>query len=1026
MGGPPTPLVDENSSIIPQFDGNVSFLSESENNSPQLPRQNSKIIRVRKNCDQLRNNAKVAYHLPTVTVCNMRSFFQKANNWKIDFFEHQGDASLLCEVWHKTESKEHKKALESMLEMDGLQYFSTNRPRGRRGGGAAIIVNKERFHAEKLEVHIPNHIEVIWVLAKPKAASAKFKKIILCSFYSPPRSRVRNILKDHIIGTLQRLVVKYPDCGILIGGDRNKMDISALINNNLKLRQIVTKPTRKKEILDVLLTNLFPFYNSPVIIPPVQPDIPGQGVASDHSVPLCIPHTDPCNPPAREYRTIISRPLPESKIRSFGQWLVVEQWDEVRNASDPSQKVKVFEEKLTKSLDYHFPKKITKLGVGDKPYMTSELKNLKRKRMREYRLKGKSLKYLQLAQEFKEKLRKSSENFLRKNVDSLKETNPGMAYNILKKMGAQPGEFDQDSTFKLPNHENMSIAEAAEAIAEHFSEISREFPPLNQDYLPIRVTEKISNPESESRAPLIQEYEVYERISKANKPKSGVPGDLPKKLVSEFGPELAEPVCSIFNSIVETAKQGTAKWPSSWKLEYGTPLQKVTNPQSEDDLRVISLTTFFSKVLEKFVVEWLMKYIGDKFDPKQFGGLKGSSISHYMIEIINFILHNQDFDLPVAVLACAVDFSKAFNRQNHNILVTKLSDLGVPGWLLNLIMGFLSDRFMMVRYGGEKSGLKPLPGGGPQGTLLGLLLFLILINDCGFENDEKIGETITKKKGKFKKSTMHAKFVDDLTLVETINLREDLVPNPDRVLPDTFHERLGTKLDPDKSEVYKQIENIKAYAMDHEMKVNVEKCKFILFNPTHNFDFKPDLEINGQQLETMEEMKILGLTLRNDLSWKTNTNIMVNKAYKRLWIITRLKSRGANSEDLLDIYIKQIRCLLEYGVAVWNSNLTVSESNDIERVQKSFLHIVLGDTYKDYENALKICKLETLKERRQKLCLNFAKKAAKHPSHSKWFKPQENKQNTRSKKNAYCTPIARLERFRRSPIPYLTRLLNTQ
>ena len=249
----------------------------------------------------------------------------------------------------------------------------------------------------------------------------------------------------------------------------------------------------------------------------------------------------------------------------------------------------------------------------------------------------------------------------------------------------------------------------------------------------------------------MQEYEVYKRISKASKPKSGVPGDLPKKLVSEFGPELAEPVCSIFNSIVETAKQGTAKWPSSWKLEYGTPLQKVTNPQSEDDLRVISLTTFFSKVLEKFVVEWLMKYIGDKFDPKQFGGLKGSSISHYMIEIINFILHNQDFDLPVAVLACAVDFSKAFNRQNHNILVTKLSDLGVPGWLLNLIMGFLSDRFMMVRYGGEKSGLKPLPGGGPQGTLLGLLLFLILINDCGFENDENIGETITKKTGKFKK-----------------------------------------------------------------------------------------------------------------------------------------------------------------------------------------------------------------------------------------------------------------------------------
>ena len=53
--------------------------------------------------------------------------------------------------------------------------------------------------------------------------------------------------------------------------------------------------------------------------------------------------------------------------------------------------------------------------------------------------------------------------------------------------------------------------------------------------------------------------------------------------------------------------------------------------------------------MEKFVVEWLLKFVGNKFDPKQFGGRKGSSISHYMIEIIHFILHNQDFNLPVAV-----------------------------------------------------------------------------------------------------------------------------------------------------------------------------------------------------------------------------------------------------------------------------------------------------------------------------------------------------------------------------------------
>ena len=71
------------------------------------------------------------------------------------------------------------------------------------------------------------------------------------------------------------------------------------------------------------------------------------------------------------------------------------------------------------------------------------------------------------------------------------------------------------------------------------------------------------------------EHEVFERIKKDDKPKSGVPGDLPRKLVNEFGPELTEPIFKIFNSITDSAKQGTSKWPSSWKLEFGTPLKKI-------------------------------------------------------------------------------------------------------------------------------------------------------------------------------------------------------------------------------------------------------------------------------------------------------------------------------------------------------------------------------------------------------------------------------------------------------------------
>ena len=850
----------------------------------------------------------------------------------------------------------------------------------------------------------------------------------MCAFYSPPRSKMREKLKDHITGTLQMLTTKYPGCGILVGGDKNKMNISSLLNSNLKLQQIVTSPTRKQEILDVLLTNLFPYYHTPIIIPPVQPDVPGQGVPSDHSVPLCIPNRDPDNPPTRQYRTVVSRPLPESKVREFGQWMTSETWDIIRDDEEPNQQVSAFQALIGQKLDTYLPKKIVKLGINEKPFITSELKTLKRKRMREYKANGKSEKYLRLKREFDMKYKRAAGDFMKKNIESLKETNPGQAYNILKRMGAMPGESDCVSNFTLSSHENLTPKEAANKIADHFSKISREYPPLSLDTLPERVKKKLISPESESTIPEIRDYEVFNKIKSASKPKVGVPGDLPRRLVSEFSPELAQPMCTIFNTVFQSAKQGAAKWPTSWKLEHGIPLQKVQHPITEDDLRVISLTPFFSKCMERFVVDWLMSFIGHKLDPKQFGGLKGNSISHYMIELINFIRFNQDYNLPVAILACTIDFSKAFNRQNHNILITTLSDMGVPGWLLNIIMGFLKDREMVVSYKGETTEAKQLPGGGPQGTLLGLLLFLVLINLCGFDEQVyKIGENITQAKPKFSQPTLHTKYVDDLLIAEAVNMQECLIENPDRPLPDPFHSRHGMKLDPEKSKVYKEIQNVNSYATINQMKINQSKSKFIVFNPTTSYDFVPEFKLEETPLETVENMKLLGLIISNDLTWKENTENLTKRAYGRLWSIRRLVNHGATLEDLIEVYIKQVRSILEYGVPVWNSSITKQESLEFERVQKTFHHIALGNQYSNYENALVLTGLETLESRRLKLCINFSKKASKHPKHKHWFAPTNPKlPNTQSLKVKFKKPLCRLKRFESSPIPYLTSLLNNQ
>ena len=187
-----------------------------------------------------------------------------------------------------------------MCHFQGLLYESCPRPKGKARaayGGAAIIVNTQKFSFTNMQVIVPAGLEVIWGMIKPKMLKSKFKKIIVCSFYSPPGKRNNVRLADHLTSTLHMLTTKHPESGIIMGADINSMKISPLLNCGLKLRQIVDQKTHGNKIIDVIFTNLSGFYKSPIIAPPIQPDNPSSGEPSDHYVPVCIPHSDSLSRP---------------------------------------------------------------------------------------------------------------------------------------------------------------------------------------------------------------------------------------------------------------------------------------------------------------------------------------------------------------------------------------------------------------------------------------------------------------------------------------------------------------------------------------------------------------------------------------------------------------------------------------------------------------------------------------------------------------------------------------------------------
>ena len=296
-------------------------------------------------------------------------------------------------------------------------------------------------------------------------------------------------------------------------------------------------------------------------------------------------------------------------------------------------------------------------------------------------------------------------------------------------------------------------------------------------------------------------------MKQARVAKSQVNGDIPGKLAKEFSPELALPTSIIFNQILKTGN-----WPKNWKIETGIPLAKTSEPMSESDIRIVSLTNWSSKILEKFVVEWLWEVIGEKIDPKQFGGKKKVSTVHYLIEFVTFILYNWDLQQSQAVVATLLDFSKAFNRVNHKFIITRLAEWGAPIFLIKIVMGFLTGRKLQVKFQGKMSDLMDMPGGGPAGTILSMVVLIILINPIEFTQKLHLGAQITQKLSKRDPMMkMHLKYFDDVSLLESINLKDSL-KKEDKALerPLNFHQRTGHVICEEKFQTLQKIREVQS------------------------------------------------------------------------------------------------------------------------------------------------------------------------------------------------------------------------
>ena len=124
--------------------------------------------------------------------------------------------------------------------------------------------------------------------------------------------------------------------------------------------------------------------------------------------------------------------------------------------------------------------------------------------------------------------------------------------------------------------------------------------------------------------------------------------------------------------------------------------------------------------------------------------------------------------------------------------------------------------------------------------------------------------------------------------------------------------------------------------------------------------FSTRLKLNNEILDTVDNTKLLGTIVPNDLTQDLITNNIVKKAFAKMELLKKTTKIQQPPEDLKHVYTLYIRSLLEQSCTVWHSSLTIQNSNDLERVQKVAWNIILKDKFINYKNALNKLELKSL------------------------------------------------------------------
>lgn len=285
------------------------------------------------------------------------------------------------------------------------------------------------------------------------------------------------------------------------------------------------------------------------------------------------------------------------------------------------------------------------------------------------------------------------------------------------------------------------------------------------------------------------------------------------------------------------------------------------------------------KLLEKIVTDSLTHQVSCILSPCQHGFRKSRSTTTNILELTTTVI--EGFVNGMQTDTIYTDFSKAFDKVNHELLLLKLSSMGFTSSLLNWLKSYLTNRTQQVKFRQAISRDILVSSGVPQGSHLGPVLFTLFIND--------LPSVIN--------NSMVLMYADDVKLSLTFNHLEDQYL------------------------LQRDIDNFSLWCNKNLMNLNIKKCKHMSFYRSTKFN--TTYYVDEILLDAVDTFLDLGILLDSRLNFRSHISLTVNKATGVLGFMKRWCKEFADPYVTKQLYTSLVRPILEYGSVIWDPYYTI-------------------------------------------------------------------------------------------------------